>query len=188
MMSKIRLEPTSWIKAAFRSLTAGGPQAIRIEAIARDLKVSKGSFYWHFKDVLALKVAMIEHWRDLATRSIIEQLDKLNEPPVVKLRLLVEISTNSDNDPYGGKLVEAAIRDWARYDPMVAANVKNIDSQRLLFTQGLFEACGIEPKQAVRNATILYGGLIGLELLAYHELANEKNDLSELLNLLLEAK
>ena len=41
--------------AGFRALSAEGPQGIRVEAIARQLKLSKGSFYWHFKDVQALK-------------------------------------------------------------------------------------------------------------------------------------
>ncbi|NLH83356.1 MAG: TetR family transcriptional regulator, partial [Phyllobacteriaceae bacterium] len=51
MATRSTLSAEDWIKAAFRALSVGGVQAIRAEAIARDLNVSKGAFYWHFKDV-----------------------------------------------------------------------------------------------------------------------------------------
>ncbi|WP_163317770.1 TetR family transcriptional regulator, partial [Enterobacter hormaechei] len=49
MPTRKTLSAEDWISAAFRALSQGGAQAIRAEAIARDLKVSKGSFYWHFR-------------------------------------------------------------------------------------------------------------------------------------------
>jgi AcrR family transcriptional regulator len=43
-----------WIRAAGRRLAQGGAAAVAVEALARDLGVTKGSFYWHFRDRAAL--------------------------------------------------------------------------------------------------------------------------------------
>src|ERR1700730_5847645 len=44
------LQPDDWIRAAFARLATEGIDAVRVELLARDLGVSKGSFYWHFQD------------------------------------------------------------------------------------------------------------------------------------------
>src|SRR5271155_404861 len=43
------LQPDDWIRAAFARLSTEGIESVRIELLARDLGVSKGSFYWHFQ-------------------------------------------------------------------------------------------------------------------------------------------
>ena len=123
---KNTLTPQDWIKAGFRALTRGGPQAIRAEAIARDLKVSKGSFYWHFKDIPAYEAAMLLHWRDEATEAIINAVDAKSGSTQNQLRLLVHISATQNEDAYGGNLAEAAIRDWGRYGPLAQETVKAV--------------------------------------------------------------
>jgi len=47
MAKKQTLTANDWIVAGFVALTSGGPPAVKVEAIAKTLKVSKGSFYWH---------------------------------------------------------------------------------------------------------------------------------------------
>lgn len=69
MAKRNSLTTDDWIRAGFRALTSGGPQAIKVEAIARRLHVSKGSFYWHFKDLSALQGAMLAHWLHSATHA-----------------------------------------------------------------------------------------------------------------------
>jgi len=182
---KQRLSPTDWIQAAFRALTTGGPQAIRAEAIARALKVSKGSFYWHFKDVPALKQAMLDHWQQVATQDVIDLVESGATNAKARLHLLVRVSTALPNDAYGGDLAEAAIRDWARYDSAAAKAVKAIDSQRLNFVETQFRTHGFDQQQSKQRATILYAALIGLHQLAHHGLAEPASDLPALLDHLL---
>ncbi|MEE9387803.1 MAG: TetR/AcrR family transcriptional regulator [Paracoccaceae bacterium] len=162
MDAKPTLTQTVWIKAAFRALTSGGPQAIKAEAIARSLNVSKGSFYWHFKDVNGLKNAMIEHWQQVATDAVITALDQGEMAPREHLSRLMEIATSTANAAYGGPQAEAAIRDWARYDRTVRTAVATIDQQRIHYVQGLLQKLGQDRKLAAHNARILYAALIGL--------------------------
>ncbi|CAN0573802.1 unnamed protein product, partial [Laminaria digitata] len=186
-MMKETLTAQAWIEAAFRALTAGGPQAIRAEAIARDLKVSKGSFYWHFKDVPALKSEMLRVWKSQATDAIISAVEGEGGSPDEKLRRLVDLATGPANTPYGGALAEAAVRDWARYDPSVALVLKAVDERRLAYLVALFAESGATGAARRRNASILYGALIGLEGLSHQGLADLRGDLRYLLDRLLRA-
>ncbi|GAA6212633.1 TetR/AcrR family transcriptional regulator [Hyphomicrobiales bacterium 4NK60-0047b] len=184
MNLKKTLTSEDWIRAAFRALTDGGPGAIRVEAIARRLKVSKGSFYWHFKDVASLQSEMLEHWQLAATEAIIENVDDSGVPPEEQLFLLVKLATSSMNEPYGGVLAEAAIRDWGRYYQLASETVKTVDEKRLIYTRDLFLNCGLTEKQATQNANLLYGALIGLEGLDYQQLVNLQEDMLYLLELM----
>lgn len=175
------LTATDWIQAAFRALSEGGPQAIRAEAIARALKVSKGSFYWHFKDVPDLKRQMLDHWRDQATEAIISYVDGTGGSGRERLQSLVNASTGGEAEAYGGVQVEAAIRDWGRYDPAVREALKSVDQRRLRYVADLFGECGFDANASRSNANLLYGALIGLEALSVHSPIERRQELTRLL-------
>ncbi len=187
MMTKTPLSGEDWIKAAFRALSSGGVQAIRAEAIARDLKVSKGSFYWHFRDVPDLKAQMLEHWACQATDAIIADVEANDGSGREQLRLLVEAATDDRNIAYGGVRTEGAIREWARYDSAAAAVLKAVDQRRLAYVAELFTRSGFSATSSRSGANILYGALIGLEALATGELADLRADMLALLSALLES-
>ncbi len=187
-MTKETLTADDWIKAGFRALSKGGPQAIKAEAIARALGVSKGSFYWHFKNVPALKTSMLKHWKETATEEIIGFVRENAASPEDQIKLLVEIATSDRSDPYGGKLVEAAIRDWARFDKEAAKILKAVDDARLAFLRALFAECGTPDAQLDPYANILYGGLIGLEQISHRENVDLQGNLAALLALLLRGR
>ena len=185
MKAKKDLTPDAWIKAGFRALTKGGHQAIRAEALARDLKASKGSFYWHFGDVASLQAQMLEQWKAEASEASIAAVESRGGSGADKLRFLVEIVTGDANEPYGGLLVEAAIRDWARYNKLAAAMVNEVNTLRIEYLETLFRECGADPTVGRTNSIILYSALIGMEALAHAGLADLRKDLRSLLETLL---
>jgi AcrR family transcriptional regulator len=184
-MTRNTLTTNAWIEAAFRALTIGGPQAIRAEAIARNLNVSKGSFYWHFANVDALKRQMLQHWKMEATDNIIVVLKERAMSPADRLRQLVEVATGEANAQYGGVMAEAAIRDWARCDALAAQTVKTVDVERLDYLDVLFAQCSKTPTSSRTNSVILYGALIGIGSLSHSGLADLRGDLTGLLEALL---
>jgi len=179
------LAAEDWIGAGFRALALGGPQAIRAEAIARDLKVSKGSFYWHFKDVPDLKSRMLEHWQMLATAEVITSIDESSGTSEEQLRLLVEMAADDRGAFYGGVRAEQAIRDWARYDDKAASLLDTVDKQRLEYVRSLFRKLGVSSELSAIKAAVLYGGLVGLQDLTPTGLIDLKRDLRYLLEQLL---
>jgi AcrR family transcriptional regulator len=54
-----------WIEAGLRLLCETGPAALRVEPTAKRLGVSKGSFYWHFRDRAAWRDALLAYWDHL---------------------------------------------------------------------------------------------------------------------------
>ena len=180
-----KLGRDDWIMAAFRALVSGGPQAIRIEAIARAINVSKGSFYWHFKNLNDLKSSMLEHWQQIATEGIITEVENHQISAVEKLKLLVDITTSMNIEAYGGLLAEPAIRDWARYDEKAADSLTKVDQKRLDYLSELFQETGQSISQSTSSSKLLYAGLIGLNHLSHQKLADQNIELKQLLRLLL---
>jgi len=182
-----KLTRRDWLKAAFRALTEHGPTAIKAEALARALSVSKGSFYWHFKDVAALRRAMIDLWLEEGTISVIEELESMSLPAAERLQRLVEISVSERSEPFGGMKLESAIRDWARYEPEVRSAAQKTDRKRLAYLENLFREAGADEQLCKENAALLYAMLIGLQELSYLDGSslNARRRLSATLNLLL---
>ncbi|WP_461474703.1 TetR/AcrR family transcriptional regulator [Pararhodobacter aggregans] len=154
-MSRDRMTPEDWIAAAFRRLGQGGIAAVRAEAIARDLGVSKGSFYWHFKDLPDLKARMLAHWLDQATARIVALAEAGGSDPALRLTRLMELATGDLAEPYGGLSTEAAIRDWARTDPEAAAAQAQADRARGAYLEGLLAGMGLEAARAGQAARLI---------------------------------
>ncbi|EFO32780.1 TetR family transcriptional regulator [Roseibium sp. TrichSKD4] len=185
MGDKDRLSKLDWIKAGYRGLAKGGAGALRAEALARDLKVSKGSFYWHFKDVPAFKTGVLSHWEVAATDEIIEALEAQAMPAFDTLCLLIEHAVEMPDGEYGGPQVLAAIREWARYDNQAAEVVKSAEKRRIAYVTDLFKRAGQTAEMAEVNARLLYAGLLGLEHLALMGHADLKADMMVLLKRLI---
>ena len=60
MAGVIRTPRDGWIEEGLRALAAGGPDAVRVEALAKALGVTKGGFYRHFADRNALLDEMLD--------------------------------------------------------------------------------------------------------------------------------
>ncbi len=178
-----RLSPEDWIAAGFRALAQGGVSALRAEALARELGVSKGSFYWHFKDVPAFHAVMLRHWREQATDRIITMVQEGATDPAERLLLLADLATSDLDMPYGGFHTEAAIRAWARGDPQVAAVQQQVDEQRLAFITGCFDAAGLPGARA--RARLSLAALVGAQNLPPTDPARQRAQLRLLLGLLL---
>ncbi len=185
MTEKKRLSIVDWLQAGFQALAALGPQALKAEPLARRLKVSKGSFYWHFKDIADYKSAMLDHWQQQATGDIIADVSgKQGTAPAQLADLITAVST-MDMAAYGGTNIEAAIRDWARYDKQAQAALLAVDQQRLAYLEQLFQGCGFDAGLAKTKAVLLYGALNGLQALAYTGRVDVARELRHLLTQLL---
>jgi len=159
------LQPSDWIWAGFRALVQGGPQALRVEAIARELATTKGSFYWHFADLAALRAGMLEAWEQVATTDITTAVRQSGLPAREQLLLLVEKVSIPPGAKVGGDAVEPAIRDWGRTDAMARQVLERVDLQRLDDLRDFFASAGLAPTAARQAAAVLYATVIGLESL-----------------------
>src|SRR6266545_111834 len=115
-MAVTRTPRSNWIDQGLRALAAGGPDAVRIEPLARALGVTKGGFYWHFEDRRALLDEMLDAWERRSVDEVIEQVEAGGGDARAKLRRLSGIASASDEV----LRIDLAIRDWSRRDKAVA--------------------------------------------------------------------
>jgi AcrR family transcriptional regulator len=119
-----------WLRAARLALLKGGIEEVRVERIARSLHVTKGSFYWHFKDRDELLDVLLREWEEELLHDIIPRLNgrQGREALQLLLRLMVE------RVPLGEKGLlpsDAAIFTWASVSPVVAERVNGAEKKRI---------------------------------------------------------
>ena len=92
-VAKIRTPRGAWVHAALQALAAGGPDAVRVEALAVSLGVSKGGFYWHFADRQALLEEMLDTWEKTGTEDIMARVQSQPGDVRAKLQKLFEVTS-----------------------------------------------------------------------------------------------
>ncbi|WP_207061482.1 TetR/AcrR family transcriptional regulator [Motiliproteus sp. SC1-56] len=158
----VKLKQDSWINEAFSALAEGGVDSVKVEVLAKRLKVTKGGFYWHFKNRGDLLARLLENWRDGRIRTIAEQTTT-NQSAYETLRFLLDLYTGPSNPR--GSAIELAVRDWARTDVDAAAAVREVDDARLSSVAALFEQLGLDADQAYARAFLFYSYIFGQSLL-----------------------
>ncbi|WP_168073843.1 TetR/AcrR family transcriptional regulator [Caulobacter sp. SSI4214] len=150
-----RLTARDWIRGALDILADQGIAGVRVEPLAKHLGVTKGSFYWHFKDRAALIDAMLEGWRKRATLAIIDRLEQSGEGPRQRLNALLNLPLAGHRSARGAD-VELAIRLWGRRDPKAKAALAEVDELRLRYFTQLIEALGHSPEHSRARAVLAY--------------------------------
>ncbi len=144
-----RLHPNDWLAAGLAALERSGPAALAAEPLARTLGTTKGSFYWHFKDVPGFRRAVAEAWQARALAAI----DAAPQGGGHADRLLAL----SRPDP-----AEAAMRGWARHDGDVAETIAAVDAARRAAVSATLAELGLTNPEFAR---IVQAAVIGMETL-----------------------
>ncbi len=158
------LDRAAWVKAAFDVLAEDGLDGLRVEVLAKRLKVTKGSFYWHFKDRRDLLDAVLETWKEGRIRDIHKQTAAQPGEELAALHHTIEVYSAGRSRK--GMPIELAVRDWARRDPQAATVVEGVDATRLDCARRLFLACGVPPEEAAARSVLLYAYVFGVSLMS----------------------
>ncbi len=121
-----------WIEEGLRSLSAGGPDAVRIESLARALGVSKGGFYGYFDDRRALLEEVLDAWESRSTEQVIERVEHEGGDAMVRARRAAQLTFSAELLP-----IDLAVRDWARRDPAAAEHLRRVDNFRIAYLRSL---------------------------------------------------
>ena len=160
-MANVRTPRGAWIEAALQALSAGGPEAVRVEALAASLGVSKGGFYWHFKDRQGLLEETLDSWEKAMVEDVIASVESQPVEPRAKLQHLFALASTADF------AVELAIRDWSRRDAEVAARLRRIDSRRMAYLRSLFgQLCRDDEDEVEARSMLTYSLFVGSYFIA----------------------
>ncbi len=135
-MALTRTPRSTWIDEGLRALAAGGPDAVRIEPLARALGVTKGGFYWHFVDRRALLDEMLDAWERMSVDEVIQHVEAGGGGARTRLRRLSALASSSDEL----LRIDLAVRDWARREQTVAQRLRRVDNRRMDYMRSLFGA------------------------------------------------
>ncbi len=160
-----QLDRKEWIEAAIEMLADQGVEGVRVEVLAKNFGVTKGSFYWHFKDRQDLFNAVLQTWKDGRIRDINKQTSGAGGREREQLRHVIDVYSANRNRK--GIWIELAVREWARRDPQAARIVEEVDTWRLECTRKLFVASGLSDDDAKSRSLLLYAYVFGQSLMAY---------------------
>lgn len=154
MAAPLRTPRNSWIEEGLRALGIGGPDAVRIEALAEALGVTKGGFYWHFDDRRALLEEMLDTWERVVIDEAIERVEEGGGDARAKLERLLRMASSKQARALGS--IDLAIREWARRDQAVRRRLKRVDNRRMEYMRSLFAAfCRDENEVEARCLLVL---------------------------------
>jgi AcrR family transcriptional regulator len=181
MAAPARTPPASWIDEGLRALAAGGPDAVRIEPLARALGVTKGGFYWHFDDRRALLAEMLERWERVGVDEVIERVEGGGGDARAKLRRLSALASSRHEELGIDPLrIDLAIRDWARRDKRVARRLRRVDNRRMDYMRSLFGAFCPDQDDVEARCMVFYSVWIGSDFIAAEHGGRSRADVVEL--------
>ena len=177
----LTLNREDWIRAGGIFLADKDISSLKVEVLAKELNLSKGSFYWHFKDRADLLGAILEYWREATDWLIIEASKELDaKKRLIKLFSLID-ELGASNSP------EQAILLWTKQDENVARIVKTVEEKRLKFLFQVFLDYGFSTKIAKARAETSYLAFLGYLSRAHRDINYQQDFLSfsqELIDLL----
>lgn len=153
---RVRLDATTWVDAGVQILVRESIEHVRVERLAAELGVTKGSFYWHFKNREELQGAILDRWYKKATLGVRDRAEREGSTPQEKLLRLLELPFWS---PQAGRAadLELAIRGWSRRSTIARKAVQKVDNMRMDYLGSLFREIFSDESEAMARAHLFYG-------------------------------
>ncbi|WP_227983334.1 TetR/AcrR family transcriptional regulator [Nocardia spumae] len=160
MAPPVRTPRQAWIDAGLSVLEHKGPDAVRVEALAARLGVTRGGFYRQFRGRDELLGAMLDEWERRAVDDVQEQVEREGGDPKYKIRRAGTLTFAEDLTH-----LDLAIRAWARHDPEVAARLRKVDNARMEYLRTLLTSSGVAPQDVEAVALLAFSVVIANHLI-----------------------
>jgi len=131
-----------WISGAWDMLGVYGLDGVRVEPLARRLGVTKGSFYWHFKDRQQLVEALLDRWFLIWDGQMSPHMEQAADPADRVWALFESVVGRVTR----GQTV--SLRMLSHSDADVARRIEERDAQRLAFLMEQLVAIGFSSDEA----------------------------------------
>ena len=152
---RARLSAGDWEQAALDLIAAHGVGAVAVEALARQLGVTKGSFYWHFPTREALLKAALQRWERHDTDALLAEVDPIAEPR----ERLRELFRRTGREAKSHVIYSALLR--ALDQPIVQPVMERVSQQRMDFLTRAYRELGMDKRVAAQRARLAYAAYVG---------------------------
>lgn len=169
-----RLSADDWVTAALREIADNGLAKLTIEPLARRLGVTKGSFYWHFRNRNALLDAVLERWRRAGEEELMANLAAVADPRERLRQLFKRVAAQVETHRVHAALLEALDI------PRVRETVEQAAQRHLAVVTKSYRQMGKSPEDAATHARLAYAAYLGfmqMNLVFGHEsISHEEYD------------
>ncbi|WP_416398919.1 TetR/AcrR family transcriptional regulator [Allohahella sp. A8] len=171
---KPQLTRDNWLDAAAGEVAAGGFGNLRVLTLSKKLGVTRGSFYWHFKDHEDLVTSFLNRWRDRRLHELLYWKPDVNGTGDVEaeLKSILELLLTDASRNIRRLQVELAVRDFARRNDYAADLVAEVDAARIDQNCLLLQRISSDPRRVRDLSTLLYVATIGSQVV----LTGQKGD------------
>lgn len=161
-MGALRTPRGEWVEAGLRALATGGVDAVRVEALAKSLGVTKGGFYGYFAGRGALLTELLDAWERECIDDVLDRVEQEGGDAVAKARLAGQLTFSPD------RLlpIDLAVRDWARRDPIVAERLRSVDNRRMQLLRDAISTFCPDPDEVEARSMLAFCMAIGSHFIA----------------------
>jgi AcrR family transcriptional regulator len=150
-----RLSAEDWAQAALDLIAEEGVAAVAVEPLARRLKVTKGSFYWHFPSREALLKAALERWESVEQQNVFGTLEAISDPRERLRRLFQLVAHEVKSHVIYAELLKAMDH------PVVQPVMQRVSERRLDYLTASFRQAGLARVEAQQRARLTYAAYLG---------------------------
>ncbi len=172
MSARPNLTRDDWVAFAQNMLVRSGIDAVRIDTLAKELKITRGSFYYHFKNRDELMDEVLAKWRSSATEHVISNLRNANVSSQEQIVRLLELPLHG-HAAQQAAAIELAIRGWARRDIRARQAIDEVDRYRLTYIEDLLSKLGCT-EDASERAYLIYSYQLSLSIIQIEASAEER--------------
>ncbi len=178
----IKVTREGWIECAKVVLIEEGIGAVKVDRLAKRLNVTRGGFYYHFKNHHGLLEALLDSWREQNLFTPREmQVDSVDHAAQTLDAICGNLIHELGFDPQ----FDMAIREWARVSKPVAEVVHQVDDERIASLEQVFSGLGYPCTEARVRARVFYTHQIGYYTIGVEEpTAIREQNLQSYLNVL----
>ena len=152
---RTRLSAEDWENGALAMIAEQGVNALAVEALARRLGVTKGSFYWHFPTREALLKAALVRWETRDEQQLANDLAPIVEPRVRLRELFRRVARESQPHRAYAALLQALDQ------PAVAEVMGRVSQRRVEFLHQAYRDAGMNGNEAMHRARLAYAAYVG---------------------------
>lgn len=147
-----------WLNLAKETLIGEGIDQVKIQVMAKKLRVSRSSFYWFFESIQDLQDQLLDHWLSKNTGPIIERA--MRPAPTINKAVCNVFECWIDDNLFEPDL-DVAVRFWGRHELRIRSVVDESDRQRMEALTRMFTRFGYPENEASTRARVLYFTQIG---------------------------
>jgi AcrR family transcriptional regulator len=150
-----------WLDEAFQAVVEGGFENVKVLSLAEKLKVTRGSFYWHFTDHADLIRSLMLRWKDAQMTLNLRLKSHQSDDPLRDLDGVVEAAFSQAGAELENLRFEQALRALGHHHAEAASLLIGVDEERMDMLQSKFKVIVKDDNKSRDMAALLYLAIAG---------------------------